>query len=217
MKRSQKSKNNNLPTFNEENALRQQGYSYIAGIDEAGRGTLAGPVVAAAVILPAAFEADWMPLVNDSKKLTPSLRETLFSSISETALAIGVGITDSETIDNRGIVKSTRLAMKRAVDRLSPAAQFVLIDYLTLPEVNLPQKGITYGDSLCFSIACASIIAKVTRDRMMVEFDREYPGYGFAAHKGYGTTGHLDCLRQLGPSPVHRRTFRPVRELMMLL
>ena len=200
------------PTFNEENAARQNGCYHIAGIDEAGRGPLAGPVVAAAVILPGDFEADWKPLVNDSKQLTPLSREELFPYISEIAISIGVGFSDAQIIDSRGIVKATRLAMKKAVDQLTPPPDFLLVDYLHIPEIRLPQKGITHGDCLCFSIACASIIAKVTRDHLMVELDKEYPGYKFAEHKGYGTPEHLECLRRFGPSPIHRCSFQPVRD-----
>jgi len=119
-----------------------------------------------------------------------------------------------EIIDAQGIIKATRLAMKLAIDQLSPPPESLLIDYMRLPEVPLPQKGITYGDRLCFSIACASIIAKVARDRLMIELDRNYPGYGLAQHKGYGTEKHLSCLHQLGPSSIHRRSFRPVRDII---
>ncbi|MBN1643480.1 MAG: ribonuclease HII [Dehalococcoidales bacterium] len=205
------------PTFIEEKNQRRCGYRNVAGIDEAGRGPLAGPVVAAAVILPPDFEADWKHLVNDSKQLTASVRETLFDCISDMALSIGVGLADVGVIDSRGIVKATRLAMKRAVEQLEPPPDYLLIDYMVLPEVRLPQKGITHGDCLCFSIACASIIAKVTRDRLMIELSQTYPEYKFDEHKGYGTRGHLECLRRLGPSPIHRRSFQPVKELCMLL
>lgn len=207
----------NHPTFNEENDIWQRGYRYIAGIDEVGRGSLAGPVVAAAVILPGDFEADWKPLVNDSKQVSPSSREKLFPYICEVAISIGVGMSDVQTIDSKGIAKATRLAMKKAVDQLTPSPDFLLVDYLHIPEIRLPQKGITHGDCLCFSIACASIIAKVTRDHLMVELDKEYPEYKFAEHKGYGTPEHLACLRRLGPSPIHRCSFQPVREMMMML
>jgi ribonuclease HII len=210
-------KNISHPTFVEENNLWQHGYRRIAGIDEVGRGPLAGPVVAAAVIMPGNFEAKWKPLINDSKQLSPSLREKLFLCISDVAIGIGVGLSDVQTIDSRGIVKATRLAMKRAVDQLTPRPDSLLVDYMSIPEIRLPQKGITHGDCLCFSIACASIIAKVTRDHLMVELDRVYPEYKFAEHKGYGTPEHLDCLRRLGPSPIHRCSFQPVREMMMLL
>ena len=202
-----------IPSFAEERKLQEQGYRLIAGIDEAGRGPLAGPVVAAAVILPYQLDAPWLAQVRDSKQLSPAKRELLFQYIQETAVTTGVGIVSSDIIDHRGIIRATRLAMKQAIDRLSPLPESLLIDYMLLPEVPLPQKGITNGDSLCFSIACASIVAKVTRDRLMLETDSTYPGYGFAQHKGYGTKEHLSCLRRLGPSPVHRRSFRPVNSL----
>ena len=205
------------PTFDEENAIRQNGYRYIAGIDEVGRGPLAGPVVAAAVILPVDFEADWKPFVNDSKQVTPSLREELFPYITGIAVSYGIGQSDVKTIDSKGIAKAVRLAMKKAVDQLTPSPNFLLVDYLHIPEIRLPQKGITHGDCLSFSIACASIIAKVTRDRLMVEMDKAYPEYKFAHHKGYGTPEHLECLRRFGPSPIHRCSFQPVRDMMMLL
>jgi len=203
-----------MPSFVEERALGEQGYRFIAGIDEVGRGALAGPVAAAAVILPRHLGAPWLSLVRDSKKLTPLRRDFLFQHICDTAISIGVGLVPPEIIDSRGIVKSTRMAMKQAVEQLVPVPDFLLIDHLRLPEVELPQKGITYGDSLCLSIACASIVAKVTRDRLMIELDRQHKGYKMARHKGYGTGEHLECLGRLGPSPVHRRTFRPVREMI---
>jgi len=202
------------PTFIEEKMLAARGYSRVAGIDEAGRGPLAGPVVAAAVILPSDIDAPWLKLVRDSKQLPPSIREVLYRHIQEEALSVGVGRADAKVIDILGIVRATRLAMKAAVEQLQPPAESLLIDHLSLPEIELPQKGITRGDCLCFSIACASIIAKVTRDHMMVELDRAYPGYGLAGHKGYGTREHLECLHRLGPSPIHRRSFRPVREMI---
>ena len=206
-----------LPTFQEENDLWQQGYLYVAGIDEAGRGPLAGPVVAAAVILPNQFRAKWKKLVNDSKQLTADTREMLFLHIQEVAISFGVGITDAATIDTRGIAKAGRLAMKKAVDQLDPVPDYLLVDFFNVPEISLPQKGIVHGDCISFSIACASIIAKVSRDRMMVEMDRTYPEYKFAEHKGYGTPEHLECLKRYGPSPIHRCSFQPVKELMMLL
>jgi ribonuclease HII len=202
-----------MPSFAEEESLAAQGYQRIAGIDEVGRGALAGPVVAAAVILPPHVDAPWFTEVRDSKQLTPARRGVLFHRIHEVAISIGVGLVPHDLIDTQGIVKATRLAMKLAVDQLSPPPQFLLIDYMHLPEVRLPQKGITDGDNLCFSIACASIIAKVARDQLMVEFDGIYPGYGLAQHKGYGTKGHLACLSRLGPCTIHRQSFRPVREI----
>jgi len=203
-----------MPSFAEEELLEAQGYQRIAGIDEAGRGALAGPVVAGAVILPRHLDVPWLSEVKDSKQLTPARREVLFHRIHEIAISIGIGVVPHYLIDEQGIVKATRLAMKLAVDQLSPPPESLLIDYMRLPEVKLPQKGITNGDSLCFSIACASIIAKVTRDQLMVAFDRVYPGYGLAQHKGYGTREHLACLSRLGPCPIHRQSFRPVRDIM---
>jgi len=194
-----------------------QGYQRIAGVDEAGRGALAGPVVAAAVILPCPIDALWLNQVKDSKQLTPTRRELLFHNIHEVAISIGIGTVPNDIIDNQGIIKATRMAMKLAIDQLSPPPESLLIDYMLLPDVNLPQKGIKNGDSLCISIACASIIAKVARDRLMVEFDNTYPGYGLAQHKGYGTKEHMVCLRRLGPSPIHRQSFHPVKEIIEVI
>jgi ribonuclease HII len=202
-----------MPSFIEEELLAAQGYRFIAGVDEAGRGALAGPVVAAAVILPNNFEAVWFKEVRDSKLIAPAKREILYHHISEVAVSVGVGVAPHSIVDSRGIVRATRIAMKQAIERLSPSPESLLIDYVRLPEVRLPQKGIVHGDNLCFSIACASIIAKVTRDRIMVEFDRHFPGYGMARHKGYGTRQHVARLLRLGACPIHRRSFRPVREI----
>ncbi|MFC1897793.1 ribonuclease HII [Chloroflexota bacterium] len=207
-------KNPPMPSFTEEKILEAQGYQYIAGIDEAGRGSLAGPVVAAAVILPRNIEGLWLNQVKDSKQLSPTRRESLFHHIHEVASSVGIGIASHKIIDARGIVKATRLAMQLAIDQLSSSPEFLLIDYMHLPEVKLPQKGITNGDCLCFSIACASIIAKVSRDHLMMDFDGVYPGYGLAQHKGYGTKGHLACLCRLGPSPIHRQSFKPVEDVI---
>ena len=203
-----------VPSLAEETELRAKGYKLIAGIDEAGRGALAGPVVAAAVILPSQIEAPWLNLVKDSKQLSPARRQLLFGYIGETAISVGIGIVPHKVIDDQGIVKATRLAMKLAIDRLAPSPESLLIDYMRLPEVPLPQKGIINGDELCLSIACASIMAKVSRDRLMIELDRVYPGYGLANHKGYGTKEHLSCLYRLGPSPIHRQSFQPVKDII---
>jgi len=203
-----------MPSFTEEKMLEAQGYQYFAGIDEAGRGSLAGPVVAAAVILPCHIDTSWLSQVKDSKQLSAVRRESLFHHIHEAAISTGIGVVRHNIIDARGIIKATRLAMKLAIDQLSSPPEFLLIDYMRLPEVPLPQKGITNGDSLCFSIACASIIAKVSRDHIMRELDEIYPGYGLAQHKGYATKGHLACLRRLGPSPIHRQSFKPVKEMV---
>lgn len=202
------------PSFAEEKLLKEQGYQYIAGVDEVGRGALMGPVVAAAIILPENFKARWKSQVRDSKQLTPEIREYLFSYIIDKSISYGIGSCSNETIDEVGIAKATRLAMMAAVTQLKPEPQYLLIDYVKLTELDLPQKGIKHGDSLCFSIACASIIAKVTRDRLVTEMDKTYPGYGFAEHKGYGTEEHLKCLREKGPCPLHRRSFSPVGGLV---
>ena len=202
-----------MPSFAEEQILEAQGYRHIAGIDEVGRGAVAGPVIAAAVILPRRVTAPWLSLVKDSKQLSPARREFLFHHIHEIAVAIGVAGASHEVIDVVGIVKATRLAMKLAVDQLSPPPGALLIDYMLLPEIPLPQKGMIDGDNLCYSIACASIIAKVTRDRLMIELDRTYPGYGLAQHKGYCTEKHFSCLCRLGPSPIHRYSFAPVKDI----
>ena len=199
------------PSFIEEERLAEQGYRFIAGIDEVGRGPLAGPVVAAAVILPLNLDAPWLPLVRDSKELTPKRRASLFPLIEAAAIAIGVGYTPPEVIDDQGIVRATRMAMRSAVACLPQPPDFLLIDFIALPELALSQRSITKGDSHSLSIACASIIAKVTRDGIMVELDEAYPGYGFARHKGYATREHLLSLRQLGACPIHRKCFAPVR------
>jgi ribonuclease HII len=201
------------PSLAEENSLLAQGYRLVAGIDEAGRGALAGPVVAAAVIMPHRLAAPWADEIRDSKLLSPARREYLFQHITKVAISVGTGMVPAGIIDSHNIVKATLLAMKQAVSRLRRPPEYLLIDHLRLPDVSLPQKGITNGDRLCFSIACASIIAKVARDRFMVKLDRVYPGYGLAKHKGYGTREHLLYLQQKGPCPIHRRSFRPVREV----
>ncbi len=203
-----------VPSLAEEVKLRAQGYQLIAGIDEVGRGALAGPVVAAAVILPNKIDTPWLNQVRDSKQLSPTRRQLLFGCIHEVAISVGIGMVHHEVIDDQGIVKATRLAMKLAIDQLSPPPESLLIDYMCLPEVPLPQKGITNGDELCLSIACASIMAKVTRDCLMIELDRIYPGYGLASHKGYGTKQHFFCLYRLGPSPIHRQSFQPVKDMV---
>ena len=203
-----------FPNFNEEDKLKSQGYDLIAGIDEVGRGALAGPVVASAVILPHPANLPWFGLVRDSKELTSRKRESLFELINKEAVAVGIGIVPSQVIDSINILKATKLAMIQAVEKLPKQPHFLLIDRITLSQCSIPQRGITRGDKLCLSIACASIIAKVTRDRMMEKFDQMYPGYGFARHKGYGTGEHISCLRKLGPSPIHRLYFAPVRNII---
>ncbi|MCD6390542.1 MAG: ribonuclease HII [Dehalococcoidia bacterium] len=203
------------PNLDHENKLKSQGYMLIAGIDEAGRGALAGPVVASAVILPHPANLPWFELVRDSKELNSRKRESLFDLINKEAVAVGIGIVTPQVIDSINIFKATKLAMMQAVENLSEQPNFLLIDRLSLSQCPIPQEGITRGDKTCLSIACASIMAKVTRDRMMEEFDQIYPGYGFAQHKGYGTMKHISCLQKLGPSPIHRRYFAPVRNIIM--
>jgi ribonuclease HII len=153
--------------------------------------------------------------VRDSKVLTPATRAELLEEIKARAVAFGVGIVGADQIDDIGIVPATRKAMATAVASLGLPAEYLLIDYLTLKEIDLPQKGITYGDSLCFSIAAASIVAKVTRDRLMEELDALHPGFGFAHNKGYGTSEHLTALGQIGPCAIHRRTFGPVQQCLL--
>jgi len=204
------------PSFAEEQALAKRGYRLIAGIDEVGRGPLAGPVMAAAVILPLNLDTDWLPLVNDSKQLTPETREQLYPLICESAIAFGIGEVSAEGIDKHGIARATKMAMKAAISNLKTKPDALLIDFVRLTEVNLPQRCIIKGDCKSISIACASIIAKVTRDRLMVEFDRTYSGYGFAEHKGYATKEHLESIARLGACPIHRMCFSPFRPEMDL-
>ena len=202
------------PNFDHENELRARGYELIAGIDEVGRGALAGPVVASAVILPHPANLSWLELVRDSKELDSRKRESLFDLISKEAVAVGIGSIPSQVIDSVNIFRATKMAMMQAVEKLPKQPGFILIDRVSLSQCPIPQRGITRGDKSCFSIACASILAKVARDRMMEELDALYPGYGFARHKGYGTREHISCLRKLGPSPVHRLYFAPVRNVI---
>ena len=199
------------PTFNEEKDLLARGYGLIAGIDEVGRGSLAGPVAAAAVILPPRIKSPWLSQVRDSKQLTPKQRQLLAPKIMEEALSFGVGMVSSDEIDKRGIVRATRKAMGLAVKQLDPAPDYLLIDAVALPALKLPQKHMIKGDCLCISISCASIVAKVARDKLMTEYGRKYPGYGFGSHKGYGTEEHVAALQRLGACGIHRRSFEPVR------
>ena len=187
-----------------EQSAASQGYCRIAGMDEAGRGPLAGPVVAAAVILDPSKK---ILGVDDSKKLSPAKRQRLKAEIEEKAVAVSVGIVDVETIDRINILEATKLAMKKALEGLEPAADFVLIDALTLPELSIAQYPIIKGDALSASIAAASIVAKETRDDMMRAYSELYPEYGFAKHKGYGTRDHMDAIRAHGASPLHRKSF----------
>ncbi len=209
-----------MPTLEEEMALFTQGYSFVAGLDEAGRGCLAGPVVAAAVILPLAENPtelmERFSGVNDSKQVTQPHRERLYDVIMQYALAVGVGIGSVELIDERNILQATKHAMRTALTQLSTPPQALLLDALLLPTISLPQRSIIKGDARCLSIAAASIIAKVTRDRLMLQLHEEYPIYGFDQNKGYGTEVHLASLHKYGVTPHHRRSFAPVRELFGL-
>ena len=198
------------PTVEKEQALYRQGFYFIAGIDEAGRGAWAGPVVAAAVILPPNDSALPRRLhgVQDSKTVSPRKREELFDLIHAVALAVGVGIGSHTCIDRRGIIAATRHAMTQAVYRLEISPHYLLIDHLPLPQVSLPQHAFPKADATSLSVAAASIIAKVTRDRLMRQLDAVYPGYDFARHKGYGTKAHQAALARLGMCKIHRYSFR---------
>jgi len=200
-----------LPTVDRERQLHDEGIWPVAGVDEAGRGALAGPVVAGAVVSDWCHALPWHSDVRDSKQLTAAARERLFEFIINGCLSVGVGVVPSDEIDRVGIAAASRKAMYRALESLTVAPGCVLIDWFTLPALRTRQVGVPGGDARCLSIACASIVAKVTRDRIMRELDRQYQGYGFAAHKGYGTATHLRQLADRGISPVHRLTFRPVR------
>jgi len=192
------------PDLSFEVEAYRQGYRYIAGIDEVGRGCLAGPVVAAAVILPAGLIIDG---VRDSKELRPSRREHLFEVINRHAVATGIGIVENEDIDRINILKATIEAMKMAVENLRILPDYLLIDAVTLSDIRIPQRSIIKGDMLSVSIASASIVAKVVRDRLMVRLHSRFPLYNFISNKGYGTRDHIQRLRRYGPSPIHRKSF----------
>jgi len=190
-----------------ENVLWQQGLHLVAGVDEVGRGPLAGPVVAAAVIFPPDF---FLSNVDDSKRLSPEIREQLYPRIIESCTTYGVGIVSVEEIDRINIYQAAMLAMHKALSQLSPAAQHVLVDgHRPIPKLDLPQTAIVKGDGLSFTIGAASIIAKVVRDRIMLDYHRQFPHYGFDGHKGYPTPAHIAALRQHGPCEIHRRSFHP--------
>lgn len=198
------------PNFAYEAKYLEQGFSLIAGVDEAGRGPWAGPVVAAAVILD---ESNIPSGLNDSKKLTEPKREALFGPINEACL-VGVGIVDAAKIDKINILQATMLAMKMAIENLPDQPDFVLIDGNRSPDITQPNEAIKKGDAKSLSIAAASIIAKVTRDRMMHKYEVEFPRYGFAQHKGYGTAKHSAALNQHGPCVIHRMSFAPIKKLL---
>lgn len=204
-----------MPDLTLELALHLRGSTRIAGIDEAGRGPLAGPVAAAAVILPKNFTC---PGLDDSKKISQPKREHLYTLLTENpAIQWTVATADREEIDRLNILRATHLAMRRAAEALDPLPDHCLIDGLPVKNFPFPHDGIVKGDGLSLSIAAASIIAKVTRDRIMHELDREYPQFGFAKHQGYGTKAHLEALRTHGPCSHHRRSFQPVAQLSLSL
>ena len=186
-----------------------RGMELIAGVDEVGRGPLAGPVVAAAVILPKACK---IPGLNDSKKIPKSKHKEIYEAVLQNAIAIGIGVKDNQVIDQVNIYEATKLAMMEAIGQLDPQPQHLLIDAMKL-DLPISQTSIIKGDANSLSIAAASIVAKVTRDQMMEEFDRKYPGYDFAQNAGYGTANHLAGLDQLGVTPIHRRSFEPVKSM----
>lgn len=193
-----------------EQKIQKNGYHLIAGIDEVGRGPLAGPVVAAAVILDQSIEILGL---DDSKKISKQKRNELFKIIHEKALGIGIGVVNANEIDQLNILQATHLAMKKAVEDLDIVAEFLLVDAILL-NMGIPEQKLYQGDQKSNSIAAASIIAKVTRDELMCQYDQKYPGYSFSNHSGYGTKEHLSNLEMLGPTPIHRKSFEPVKKLL---
>ena len=193
-----------------EKEIYAQGFQVIAGIDEVGRGPLAGPVVAAAVILPKGCKIKHL---NDSKKIPKSKHNTIYHEVMEQAVAVGIGIKDAKIIDQVNIYEATKLAMLEALGKLNPAPQHLLIDAMKL-DTPIPQQSIIKGDANSLSIAAASIVAKVTRDRLMADYDQTYTGYGFAKNAGYGTAEHLTGLERLGITPIHRKSFEPIKSLI---
>ena len=187
-----------------ENEIYAEGFTLICGVDEAGRGPLAGPVCAAAVILPRDLEIDGL---NDSKKLTEKKREALYDPIREQAIAYGIAFATVEEIEELNILNATFLAMNRAIEKLNPAPELALIDGNRSTGIRFPSRCVVKGDAKCADIAAASVLAKVTRDRYMLQMAEKYPGYHFEQHKGYGTKLHYDALREYGPSPIHRMSF----------
>ena len=202
------------PTLQTEEVLLNQGYRQIAGLDEAGRGAWAGPVVAAAVTLPVGQPGLITALagLTDSKQLSPAKRETFFTLIQQNATAIGVGLASAEKVDEINVLEATRYAMVEALTGLTPPTDYLLLDHVRLPQIELPQLAFPKADRLSLTVAAASIIAKVTRDRLMIELSSTYPHYAFERHKGYGTQTHRQALAQHGPCPIHRLSYRPVRD-----
>ena len=197
--------------LNYEKELYKKGYKLIGGVDEAGRGPLVGPVVAACVILPINYSC---PGLNDSKQLTEKKREKLYDIIMKDAISVGVGVVDNKKIDEINILEASRLAMKLAIDNMDIKPDYVLSDAMKLTNIDIPYQDIIHGDALSLSIAAGSVIAKVTRDRMMYELDKKYPEYGFAKHKGYPTKLHMESLKKYGVLDIYRFTYKPVSDLI---
>ncbi len=219
MAKLQESKKNALPNIHGsytadmlafEKQARSSGYKMVAGVDEAGRGPLAGPVVSAAVVLPENFD---VPGINDSKKLSEKKREALFPVIQTQAVAFGIGIADHEEIDRINILQASLLSMKRAVENLHRTPDYLLIDGKFTIDTTIDQRSVIKGDALSLSIAAASILAKVTRDRIMADLDVKYPQYGLKRHKGYPTKAHKEAILAHGPCPVHRKSFKGVKDI----
>lgn len=206
-----------IDRFAYERPVWKSGVRFIAGVDEAGRGPLAGPVVAAAVILPGCWLDSGLPQaltgLNDSKQIAKNQREDFFTAITACdEICFAIAHADVEEIDSINILQATHAAMNRALAQLTPAPQHVLVDGRPVGSLRFPQTAIVKGDALSYSIAAASILAKVTRDRLLLEYDRQWPDYGFAEHKGYGTPQHLAAIARHGPCPIHRRSFAPIRQ-----
>jgi len=197
--------------LNYEKELYAKGIELIGGVDEAGRGPLVGPVVAACVILPKNYSLEGL---NDSKQLTEKKRDKYYDIIMKDAISVGIGVVDAKTIDEINILEASRLAMKLAIDNMKIKPEYVLSDAMKLTNIDIPYKDIIHGDALSLSIAAGSVIAKVTRDRMMYELDKKYPEYGFAKHKGYPTKYHMEILKKYGPLENYRFTYKPVSDLI---
>lgn len=204
-----------MPSLELEFALYKRGIAPVAGIDEAGRGSLAGPVVSAAVILPSKFDVptigpQWLQVIDDSKRLSRRKREAAYELVRERAMAVGIGAASSQEIDKIGIVDATALSMSRAISDLPIEPSHLLVDYVTNKDFRIPADVFVHGDALSYSIAAASIVAKVTRDRLMQDLNSVYPGYDLGQHKGYGTASHIAAIRINGPSAIHRLSFNKV-------
>lgn len=197
--------------LNYERELYKEGFTLIGGVDEAGRGPLVGPVVASCVILPVNCHIKGL---NDSKQLTEKKREQLYDTIMDVAISVGVGVVDAKTIDEINILEASRLAMKLAIENMETKPEYVLSDAMKLTNIDIPYKDIIHGDALSLSIAAGSVIAKVTRDRMMLELDKEHPEYGFKNHKGYPTKSHLEAIAKYGLLPDYRFSYKPVKKII---